>query len=220
MTKKQNVWHVARRKGKYQPHFRSLFVFSICQWYSVALPQEGPTPNLMTQKWSETVFQECFVFSLWSRSSLFKMQSKDKEVSNLLRVRGLWVFVYLQLWSVWKSHLLSLRINPVTPVHMTPRYVDETTVLGKCQECKEFEAEVVSTCTKAPSFVCFIQPFDSSRKTTISWQVVLKPCQHVPVCPTCSPKINSCPQCGSQVEEKSIKHGDFLNYFYFYIKSA
>ena len=27
MTKEQNVWHVARRKGKYQPYFRSLFVF-------------------------------------------------------------------------------------------------------------------------------------------------------------------------------------------------
>ena len=99
----------------------------------------------------------------------------------------------------------------MTPVDMTPRYVDETTVLGKCQECKEFESEVVSNFTKAPSFVFFIQPFDSPGKKTISPQVVLKPCQHVPVCPTCSPKISSCPQCGAQVEEKSIKHGHLLN---------
>ena len=77
-----------------------------------------------------------------------------------------------------------------------PRYVDEATVLGKCQECKESEAEVALNPTSAFS---------------IFSKVVFKPCQHMPACLSCAANLAGCPQCGSEVEEKILKPGFALS---------
>ena len=71
------------------------------------------------------------------------------------------------------------------------RYVDEVTVLGKCQKCKVSEAEVVANKTS---------PFYSSHFP----KVVFNPCQHMPACAT---DLFSCPQCGEEVAESLSKPG-------------
>ena len=74
------------------------------------------------------------------------------------------------------------------------RYVDEVTVLGKCQKCKVSEAEVVANKTS---------PFYSSHIP----KVVFNPCQHMPAGPTCATDLFSCPQCGEEVAESLSQPG-------------
>ena len=80
-------------------------------------------------------------------------------------------------------------------------------MLGKCQECKESEAEVVFNPTS------LFPPFPNIKvvfftfPNIITLKVLFKPCQHMTACPSCAASLTGCPQCGAEVEEKVVKPG-------------